>query len=253
MAQAGSHSAPPRADAHGRGPLYLSLAATLRRDIANGRLRPGEKLPAITAMADSHSVSVITVRQAIGVLEGEGLLQRFQGRGTFVRTTPGIGAQLTLRSDWDSLLGHLEGKALTLQQIEECAARPAIEPAIGRLEDEYLFMKRVHSSGETPYALVEVYISRRLFDLDPEGFRRSMVISVLSRLSVAHVARMRQTVSFTTADAETARLLRLPPQAAIGDVMRVIADREDRAIYVGLTKYRGDFVNLEFDLGAPPG
>ena len=34
--------------------------------------------------------------------------------------------------------------------------------------------------------------------------------------------------------------------------LRVITEVEGKAIFVGQTKYRGDFVNLEFDLMEPP-
>jgi GntR family transcriptional regulator len=192
------------------------------------------------------------VRQAIELLEGEGLLRRQQGRGTFVSDAPGIGASLTLRSDWRSLLEHLEGKTPTLLQMIDRVESPPVAPEIGALEPEYRFMRRVHSFADTPYALIDIYLSRRVFDLDPEGFQTGMVISRLSSLAEARVARLRQRIAFTTADEETARHLRLPLHSAIGDVERVIADRDGRAIYVGLTKYRGDFVNLEFDIQEPP-
>jgi GntR family transcriptional regulator len=44
----------------------------------------------------------------------------------------------------------------------------------------------------------------------------------------------------------------LPVNSGIGVVLRVIIDADGRAIYVGQAKYRGDFVNLEFDLEEPP-
>ena len=242
----------PESETRGLGPLYLRVAASLRRQIARGELRPREKLPSIAEMAERHAVSVITVRQAIELLEGEGLIQRFQGRGTFVRDAPGVGANLTLRSDWNSLLEHLEGKRPTLLQMADRVATPPALPEIGTLEPEYRFMRRVHSFEETPYALVDIYLSQRISDLDPEGFKAGMVISRLSSLEAAGVARMRQHIAFTTADEEIARHLSLPLYAAIGDVTRVITDREGRAIYIGLTKYRGDFVTLEFDIEEPP-
>lgn len=243
---------PPEPEIRGLGPRYLRVAATLRRQIARGELRPGQKLPSIARMAERYPVSVITVRQAIELLEGEGLIERFQGRGTFVRDAPGVGASLTLRSDWHSLLEHLEDKRPTLLQMADGVAAPPVNPEIGTLEPEYRFMRRVHSFEDTPYALVDIYLSQRISDLDPEGFKQGMVISHLSRLDEAQVARMRQRIAFTTADEEIARQLRLPLHAAIGDVSRIITDREGRTIYIGLSKYRGDFVNLEFDIQEPP-
>jgi GntR family transcriptional regulator len=64
---------------------YERIATDLRTKISNGDLGPGEKLPAETALAGDYNVSVPTIRQAIGVLRGEGLIESRHGMGTFVR------------------------------------------------------------------------------------------------------------------------------------------------------------------------
>jgi GntR family transcriptional regulator len=241
-----------KAELRARGPLYLQVAATIRRDISKGNFKPGEQLQSISDLATTHNVSVITIRQAIETLEEEGLLHRFQGRGTFVSEAPGVGVTLTLKSDWNSLLEHLEDKKPTMIQMADKVATPMLDPVFGKLEPEYRYMRRVHNYAETPYALINIYLSQRISDMDPEGFADEMVISRLSAMPEVGVARLQQRISFTTADAETAELLRLPLHAAIGDVLRVITDKEGRAIYIGQTKYRGDFVHLEFDIQEPP-
>ena len=236
----------------GNGPLYLQIASSLRREIANGELKPGARLPSIPDLAEQLDVSVITVRQALEILEGEGLLQRLQGRGTFVAEGPKVGARLVLRSDWESLLLHLENKKPTLLKVADKVATPLIGKAYGRLAKSYRFMRRVHSYNGLPYALINIYVAQDLFDLRPKAFTDNMVISQLSNLPAARIKRLRQRINFTTADAETAKLLKLPANSAIGDVLRVITDEDDRVIYVGETKYRGDFVSLDFDIQGPP-
>lgn len=244
---------PTRAIAQkGSGPLYLSIAASMRRDISNGVLSPGERLPSISDLAAQHRVSVITIRQAFELLESERLIERHQGKGTFVSDHPGVGMTLTLRSDWESLLKHLEDKKPTLVTMADKVATPMLDAELGKLEPAYRYMRRVHSFSDTPYALIDIYLAQRIFDLDPEGFTKGMVISKLSELPDAGATRLQQRISFTTADAQTSELLNLPPNSAIGDVLRVITDREGNAIYVGMTKYRGDFVKLEFDITEPP-
>lgn len=235
----------------GSGPLYLSIAASIRRDISNGILEPGERLPSITEFASLHGVSVITIRQAFELLESEGLVERHQGKGTFVSDHPGIGMTLTLKSDWASLLEHLENKRPTLVTMADNVATPLLDPKLGKLEAKYRYMRRVHSFSNTPYALIDIYLAQRVFDLDPDGFTNGMVISRLSDLPEAGASRLQQRISFTTADQQTSELLKLPPNSAVGDVMRVITDRDGWAIYVGKTKYRGDFVKLEFDTEEP--
>lgn len=66
-------------------PAYLQLAKFLRTGIARGEYLPGKRLPSESALAKLHGVSAMTARQAVSELEKEGLVNRIQGRGTFVR------------------------------------------------------------------------------------------------------------------------------------------------------------------------
>ncbi len=66
-------------------PKYFRLADWLRQQIRDGILQPGDQLPTEAALCERFGVSRGTVRQAIQLLVQEGLVQREQGRGTFVR------------------------------------------------------------------------------------------------------------------------------------------------------------------------
>ncbi len=64
---------------------YGALAAELRQRIVEGHWPPGSALPAEQRLAAEHGVALGTLRQALGVLAEEGLVERRHGRGTFVR------------------------------------------------------------------------------------------------------------------------------------------------------------------------
>ncbi|MDJ0946417.1 MAG: GntR family transcriptional regulator [Kiloniellales bacterium] len=68
-----------------RLPRYQRLAETIKRAISHRRWRPGERLPSEQDLALHFTVAPGTVRQAITQLVDEGLLERHQGKGTFVR------------------------------------------------------------------------------------------------------------------------------------------------------------------------
>ncbi len=62
------------------GPIYRQLAERLSRDIIEGRLRPGERLPTEAEFGELYGVSRITIRQALALLAHEGLVERFPAR-----------------------------------------------------------------------------------------------------------------------------------------------------------------------------
>src|SRR6201999_4681096 len=68
-----------------RGPhLPTLLASSLSREIAQGRLRPGDRLPTEHALSATFGVSRNVVREAISRLRSEGRVWSQQGRGAFV-------------------------------------------------------------------------------------------------------------------------------------------------------------------------
>ncbi len=67
-------------------PPYAQVVDALRRDIENGVLRPGMKLPSHQRLVSQYRVSLGTVKRALGELQGAGLVISRQGQGAFVRT-----------------------------------------------------------------------------------------------------------------------------------------------------------------------
>ncbi|MCL2029429.1 MAG: GntR family transcriptional regulator [Deltaproteobacteria bacterium] len=67
-----------------KGAAYLQLAGLIKRKIAEGEYQPGGRIPSESIISRSFGVAVMTVRQAINLLAGQGLLKRVHGRGTFV-------------------------------------------------------------------------------------------------------------------------------------------------------------------------
>jgi len=64
---------------------YGQIAAQLQAKIVSGEWPPGDAIPAEGALAKEFGIALGTIRQAIAVLVQEGLLERVQGKGTFVR------------------------------------------------------------------------------------------------------------------------------------------------------------------------
>ena len=69
-------------------PKYLQVADTLRQEIAEGVFRDGQTLMTEEELRMRFDVSRQTIRQAISLLEADGLVDRRRGSGTYVRHGP---------------------------------------------------------------------------------------------------------------------------------------------------------------------
>ena len=67
---------------------YQSIAVDIRDRIARGALKPGQQLPASASLARQYGVALMTVRQALALLEHEGAVEARHGAGTFVVDGP---------------------------------------------------------------------------------------------------------------------------------------------------------------------
>ncbi|MGH3192628.1 MAG: GntR family transcriptional regulator [Streptosporangiaceae bacterium] len=63
-------------------PLYLQLAAILRRQIEAGELV--SRVPSVRTLAQEYGVSHITAGKALSVLREEGLIESVRGKGAYV-------------------------------------------------------------------------------------------------------------------------------------------------------------------------
>lgn len=69
-------------------PLWEQVAAEIRRAIADGEAKPGERMPLAKNLAPVLGVNRNTVLRALHQLRDEGLLEIRQGRGITVAGTP---------------------------------------------------------------------------------------------------------------------------------------------------------------------
>ena len=68
----------------GGQPIYEQICRQVKGAIATGKLKPGEPLPSIRALARDLRISVITTKRAYEELERDGFLENVPGKGCFV-------------------------------------------------------------------------------------------------------------------------------------------------------------------------
>jgi GntR family transcriptional regulator len=79
--------------------LFEQVAAEIRRAIADGEAKPGERLPPARDLAAVLGVNTNTVLRSLRLLREEGLLEFRRGRGVTVAGTPEKGAVIARARD----------------------------------------------------------------------------------------------------------------------------------------------------------
>ncbi len=117
----------PRFAKLGVAPAYRVVFETIEEEILSGRLRPGERLPSETDLADQLGVNRSTAREGLRLLEQTGLVRREEGRRLF--------AAIPRQED----LSSRATRALILQQVtfrELWELSMVTEPGVARLAAE---------------------------------------------------------------------------------------------------------------------
>ena len=71
-------------DPQSKEPLYRQIAEAIERELADGRLQPGDKLPTVRELAQELSAAQGTIKRAYDELHHRGVIEMAQGRGTFI-------------------------------------------------------------------------------------------------------------------------------------------------------------------------
>ncbi|MGN0389582.1 MAG: GntR family transcriptional regulator [Wujia sp.] len=69
---------------HNEAPIYLQIVETIKLQIAQGILKPGEQIPSVRDLAVTAGVNPNTMQKALAELEREGVLYSQRTAGRFV-------------------------------------------------------------------------------------------------------------------------------------------------------------------------
>jgi GntR family transcriptional regulator len=234
-------------DALSRIPRYLQVATALRQRINSGYWAVGEKIATLEQLEKEFQVARVTVRQAVDLLQHEGLLRSEQGRGTFVTKSAAIGRWLQLATDWDSLIRPIKRNTLTHLPIDH-EHMPRIEEDEGTAADAYAYIYSLQNRGDQPFALARVHVAKDIYDPSAPAFKSHVALAVIADMPEAKIARAHQTLSVGSADIHAANYLRLPFGAPVVEARCIVTDIDDRVIYVGEITYRGDVVCINIEM-----
>jgi GntR family transcriptional regulator len=238
-------------------PKYHQIYLVLREQLEEGRFASG--LPGELTLMQQFSVARVTVRRALELLEGEGMISREPGRGTRPMSPAvapaslpdgdgqGYRAQLTgLLENLVSMGLRTSVKVLDVDTVTASSAvAAALQIAVG---DSVQKAVRVRSTREGPLSHITTYVPA---EIAHQFGRRELArkpILVLLEESGVKVGRAHQTISAKLADAVVARHLNVAVGSALLAVRRLIYDDQERPVQWLHGLYRPDRYEYEMQL-----
>lgn len=144
-------------------PLYQQVEAGIKDSIITKEYKPGEKLPTESEFAKEYNVSIITIRKAMELLTEQGLVEKIQGKGTFVIPQK-ENVKLGMGGGFDELFaskGHQTQHKILSTAILEADEFLASKLNIS-LGDEVSVIERLITEDYSPIAIDRVYVSNKL-------------------------------------------------------------------------------------------
>jgi GntR family transcriptional regulator len=164
-------------------PVYQQIAELLVRQIKAGYWQQGERLPTEAQLAQSLTVAVGTLRKALAMLEQQGVLERIQGSGTYVKKTKGTQQiyelfRLELRTGPGLPTAHILG----VERGTPPADAPPFEDSTNRVTWR---VRRLRFLNQIPAALEEIWFAAPAsFHLQAEELGDSMYLFYQQRFGV---------------------------------------------------------------------
>ncbi len=244
--------------------VYKQIADHLRDAIARSRLHEGEQLPSEAQLMEHYGVARMTIRNALRVLQDEGLTNAEHGRGVYVRARPPV---RRLASDRFAQRHRKEGKAAFLAEAEETGARPDVDQIMvttARPPAEVAVLLQLSARGRTvirsrrylldgrPVETAVSYIPADLAEGTPITEPNPGPGGIYARLEEqGHtLERFTEEVSARMPTPDEVRTLSLPPGVPVFRLVRTAYDTSDRAVEVCDTIMAADAYLLDYELPA---
>lgn len=192
-------------------PFYHRIAAQVRREIAAGRYKTGQPIPTEAALQARFGVSRLTVREAVRQLVSQGLLEKKQGKGTFV-TRPSVDHRKGfLYSPSEAILAHNHLLATRVIETRIVRASAAVAARLNLKPGEEVFsLERLRSADKVPAQLIKSYLPYRLVrGIEKVDFTVCFLYRVLEDACGLRLKDADEVIGAALLDRRTASLLHL--------------------------------------------
>lgn len=247
-------------------PLYEGLAAELRAKVLSGELAPGERLPSEATLIAEHGVSRPTVRNALDLLEREGLIHSIKGRGRWVRDRDPIRWSISrpesnVRTDivpndaWSIDVreqGRVPSETSRRASIMEAGSDPRIAKRLQLADDALVWVRhRQRFVDDEIWMTADTHFPEELVSGTPIARPADVLPGTLAVLEqLGHgVVRHTDEIFCRAATAVEADLFGIAAGASMVETVRTRFAAGDRPVAVTITVAPGDRVVLVIEGG----
>ncbi len=236
-------------------PLHAQLREIVRERIRDGSYQAHAQLPAESAMSSLFGVSRITVRQALGDLQREGVIFKVPGKGTFV-SKPKPFQQLTelegfgeamSRQGYDifnQVVGHSEvaASSAVAQQLQVAPGAPVAQ------------IRRIRHLNRAPVSLEITYLPQALGErLRGADLARRDIFLILENDYGIALGRADVSLEAVNADAELAEALQVEQGSALLRIERLTHRADGTPLDFEYLYFRGDAFQYRLQIARRPG
>jgi GntR family transcriptional regulator len=225
-------------------PPYKRIAESLVKEIDSGRLQPGDPVPSERDLAAAHKVSLMTARHALQLLASDGMVRRRPNIGSFVAPPKIQFERLTgvlELSFTEEMLSHgydpetrVISNSLTANdgEVSVRLAKP--------LGAKVVRLRRLWMNSGEAFAIESAYLpASRFAGILHENKEVCSLYKGLASSYGVRISHVDEEVGATSADAETAGLLKIKTATSLVRIRQVLFEAATPIAYT-ITLYRSD-------------
>lgn len=231
-------------------PMYMQIKEILRKRILNGTYKEHQKMPSEAEMMINFGVSRITVRQAIGDLEKEGLIFKRHGKGTYVSKPKASQTLTQLEGFGEAMKPH--GYETTAHLISGKLITPDIH-VTSQLnlpkDTQVVEIRRLRYLNREPISVDVSYFSQEIGErLLKEDFVSRDIFMILENDYGFPLGNADMQIESILADSTLAELLKIDVGAPILKIERLTSTKDGRPLDFEYLYYRGDAFKYKLEL-----
>jgi GntR family transcriptional regulator len=235
-------------------PLYYQLENVLREKISSGFYSSGEKFPTELQLISEYNISRITVRQALATLAADGLIERKQGKGTFVTDRKSkkrnFNNVVHFTGSLDELIElGIDTPIKILEMNEVKADSHEAEHLQVKIGSPIFRLKRLRLIDEKPYSLILNYLPQNIgLQLSHEELSSGAILEAIETKLGFSLENAVQEIKAELADPYIAKILDIRVGTALLSIERTVFTKEGIPVEYVHTLCRSDLYGYSMKL-----